>query len=135
MAYVVLVHATFDTQADAQAAYDGIRAVADKTKREKLGQTGERTSWGGVYEEQPDGTLVKLEGWFVDDGDFVKDGKPLKGGTKLTILNTPARDATKTYPAGYDVAHLNKFWRSQIDGNLGSEPDKNNVNWVEVTSV
>ncbi len=135
MPYVVLVHATFDIQADAQAAYDSIMALADKSKREKLGQAGERTSWGGVYEEQPDGTMVELSGWFVDEADFVKEGKPLKGGTKLTVENTPTWDAAKTYPLNYDVAHINKFWRSTITGNLASEPNKDNADWIEVTTV
>jgi hypothetical protein len=135
MAFVVLVHATFDTQADAQAAYDSIRTLASKSKRAWVGQAGERTSWGGVYEEQADGSLSELGAWFVDDGEFVKEGKPLKGGTKLTPLNTPAWDVTKTYPLNYDVAHINKFWRSQIAGNIGSAPDKANTDWVKVTTV
>lgn len=135
MPYLVIIHATFDSQADAQATYDGIRAMADKSKREWLGTAGERTSWGGVYDEQPDGSLVEVASWHKDDADTVKEGKPLKGGTKLTLDNTPAWDATKTYPLNYDVNHVNKFWRSQIDGNLNSEPDKSNADWVEVTTV
>lgn len=135
MSFVVLVHATFATQADAQAAYDGIRTMADKSKREWLGTAGERTSWGGVYDEQPDGSLVEVSSWHVDDAETVKEGKPLKGGTKLTLDNTPAWDATKTYPVNYDVAHTNKFWRSTISSNLNSEPNKDNPNWVEVSTV
>jgi hypothetical protein len=135
MPFVVMIHATFDTLTDAQAAYSGIQAVADKTKREKLGQAGERTSWASIYDEQADGSLVELDGWFIDEADTVMGGKPLKGGTKLTLLNTPAWGVLKTYPLNYDVAHINKFWRSQIDVNVASEPNKGNANWVEVANV
>lgn len=135
MSYVVMVHATFTNQTDAQNAYDGIRTLASNSKREWVGQAGERTSWGGVFEEQLDGSLTEVATWHVDEADIVKEGKPLKGGTKLTLLNTTPWDATTTYPVGYDVNHANKFWRSQIAGNLNSEPNKDNTNWVEVTSV
>lgn len=134
MPYVVLVHATFDTQADAQAAYDSIRLLADKSKREWLGSSGERTSWGGVFDEQADGTLVEVASWHVDDADSVREGKPLKGGTKLTLENTPLWNPNKTYPFNYDVAHIKKFWRSQISGNA-SEPNKDNPDWLEVSTV
>lgn len=134
MAYVVMVHATFQTQSDATQAYDGIRSLASNSKREWLGQAGERTSWAGIYEEQADGSLVEVSSWHVDDLEEVKEGKPLKGGTKLTIDNTPPWDSTKTYPLNYDVSHINKFWRSKVEGNV-SEPDKKNNEWQEVSTV
>lgn len=134
MPYLVMVHATFDTLTDAQSAYDSIRLLADKSKREWIGTAGERTSWSGVYDEQPDGTLTEIASWHLDDIETVKEGKPLKGGTKLTLDNTPTWVSTATYPKGYDVAHINKFWRSQIDGNV-SEPGKGNSQWLEVTTV
>lgn len=58
MPYVVLIHATFQNKADADHIYDQAMTVVTNASVVRIGQPGERTSHGGVYDEQIDDTLL-----------------------------------------------------------------------------
>jgi hypothetical protein len=53
MAYVVIIHATFDTKSDADFIYDQAKQVATTASVARIGSAGERTSHCGVFDEQP----------------------------------------------------------------------------------
>jgi len=59
MTHVVLIHATFANKADADHIYDQAMTVATNASVARIGEAGERTSWG-VFDEQEDGTLVEV---------------------------------------------------------------------------
>jgi hypothetical protein len=65
MSYVVLIHTTFDTKSDADFIYDQAKQVATTASVARIGSVGERTSHCGVYDEQPDGNLVKDRQWHL----------------------------------------------------------------------
>jgi hypothetical protein len=44
MAYVVLIHATFDTKSDADFIYDQAKQVATTASVARIGSAGERTT-------------------------------------------------------------------------------------------
>ena len=77
MAYVVLTHATFDTKADADHIYDQAKSVATTASVARIGDAGERTSYCGVFDEQPDGTLVKDRQWHIDRFGIVRETDPI----------------------------------------------------------
>lgn len=72
--YVSMGMATFVNQSDADFIYDQAKAVAVNSSVANIGQPGERTSYFGVYEEQPDGSLVPLRQWYVDIFGIVREG-------------------------------------------------------------
>lgn len=74
MPYLVLVHATFNDLANATHIDTQARTVAMHASVARIGEPGERTSHGGVYEEQPDGTLVPVTRWHIDRFGIVRDG-------------------------------------------------------------
>lgn len=72
MPYVVLIHATFNNKADADHIYDQAMTVATNASVARIGEPGERTSHGGVYEEQADGTLVPDRRFHIDRFGIVR---------------------------------------------------------------
>jgi len=60
MAFVVLIHATFDAKADADHIYAQAKQVATTASVARIGSAGERTSHCGVFDEQADGTLTAM---------------------------------------------------------------------------
>ena len=77
MPYVVLIHATFDTKADADHIYDQAKSVATTASVARIGDAGERTSYCGVFDEQVDGTLVKDRQWHIDRFGIVRETDPI----------------------------------------------------------
>lgn len=77
MAYVVLVHATFDSKVQADFIYDQAKSVATTASVARIGDAGERTSHCGVFDEQPDGTLVKDRQWHIDRFGIVRETDPI----------------------------------------------------------
>ena len=77
MAYVVLTHATFDGLPNAQHIYDQAKSVAVNASVARIGSTGERTSYCGVYEEQADGTLLPLSRWHIDRFGILRESDPV----------------------------------------------------------
>jgi len=77
VAYVVLVHATFDNKADADHIYNQAKTVATTASVARIGDAGERTSHCGVFDEQVDGTLVKDRQWHIDRFGIVRETDPI----------------------------------------------------------
>ena len=77
MAYVVLVHATFDNKADADFIYNQAKSVATVASVARIGQAGERTSHCGVFSEAADGTLTKDRQWHLDRFGIVRETDPV----------------------------------------------------------
>jgi len=77
MAYVVLIHATFDTKADADFIYAQAKQVATTASVARIGSAGERTSYAGVYDEQLDGTMTKTSQWHLDRFGIVRESAPV----------------------------------------------------------
>jgi len=75
MAYLVMIHATFDSKANADHIYDQAMSVATNASVARIGEAGERTSHGGVYVEQADGTLVPERRFHVDRFGIVRSGQ------------------------------------------------------------
>lgn len=97
MPYLVMVHATFANQADAQHIFTQSQAVATTASVARLGDPGERTSHAGVYDEQPDGSLVPVNRWYIDRFGIVRTGAPTPNDTPPDwVQPAGAQDA---YPA------------------------------------
>lgn len=77
MPYVVLIHATFDSKADADHIYDQAKSVAVNASVARIGDPGERTSHSGVFVEQPDGSLTKDRQWHIDRFGIVRETDPV----------------------------------------------------------
>jgi hypothetical protein len=115
MAYVVLVHATFANQADAQHIYDQALAVATNASVEHIGDpTNERTSYALVGEEI-NGEVVVAQTWHIDLFGIVRNGQPVFDDAPPWIQPTGAQNA---YPAlnvrGEEtrVTHNGQVWRN-----------------------
>lgn len=118
----------------AQSLQDHTKTIAVNATSVAVGTAGERTSHFGAFRINDDGTLTEVSSWHLDAIDTVKEGKPPKSGTKLTLENTTPWASGKAYPAGYNVSHNKKFWRSMIDNNL-VEPVKSVEQWAEVSTT
>jgi len=77
MAFVVLIHATFENKADADHIFNQSEAVATNASVALIGQVGERTSYCSVSEEQPDGSLVVDRQWNIDRFGIVRNTDPI----------------------------------------------------------
>ncbi len=75
MPYVVMIHATFNSKSDADHIYNQTMAVATNASVARIGEAGERTSHGAVYEELADGTLTPDRRFHIDRFGIVRDGK------------------------------------------------------------
>lgn len=71
MSYVLQCHVTFESEADAQDAYDQIRARATNASVARIGEPGERTSHSLLLDESDDSII---ERWHVDRFGIVRDG-------------------------------------------------------------
>lgn len=97
MAYLVMIHATFESKANADHIYDQALSVATNASVARIGEAGERTSHGGVYVEQPDGTLVPDRRFHIDRFGIVRSGQLIPNDVIPDhIASTGAKDA---YPA------------------------------------
>lgn len=96
MTYVAMGMVSFATQAQADHIYDQAKSVATAASVSRLGESGERTSYFGVYEEQPDGTLVPLRQWHIDNFGIVREGAVDASAPPAWVQPTGSQDA---YPA------------------------------------
>jgi len=121
MPYVVLTHATFDTLSNAQHIYDQAKSVAVNASVARIGSTGERTSYCGVYEEQADGTLLPLSRWHVDRFGIVRPGQlPPNDQTPDWVQPTGAQDAyplTDVFGNPAQVMHNGTLWQNNTATN------------------
>lgn len=123
MPYVVIVHATFDSQADADHIYDQAKAVATNASVALIGTEEERTSHTFVAEELTDGEWNILANWYTDLFNIVREGtQPETTNAPDWIQPTGSHDA---YPAtnvrGNEthVTHNGQVWRNTHgDGNV-----------------
>jgi hypothetical protein len=133
MPYVVLIHATFANKADADHIYDQAMAVATNASVARIGEAGERTSWGAVFEEQADGTLVPDRRWHVDRFGIVRPGQlPPNDQTPDWVQPTGAQDAyplTDVFGNPTRVMHNGTLWQNNTATNTW-EPGS--YGWVQV---
>lgn len=113
---------TFSTQGNADFIYNQSKSVAVNSSVADIGQPGERTSYMGVYEQQPDGSLVPLRLWYLDTFGIVREGDLDVSDTPAWIQPTGAQDA---YPAlnvagaQTQVTHNGSVWaNSHGNGNI-----------------
>lgn len=127
MPYVVIVHATFANKSDAEHIFNQSLAVATAASVARIGQTGERTSYAMVVEEQGDPEpkpVALLESWTVDRFGIVRrdDTQNPSARYPTWVRPTGAHDA---YPAAdvrgepTRVVHWEQNWENTHgDGNI-----------------
>lgn len=134
MAYVVLIHATFDSKADADHIYDQAKSVATTASVARIGEAGERTSHCGVFNEQPDGSLVKDRQWHVDRFGIVRETDPIPD-TEVPVWVQPA-GAQDAYPLLDVLGNPTRvLYNSQVWENTGSDANTwapGVFGWVQV---
>ena len=115
MPYVILVHATFESQANALHVFNQSQAVAVHSSVAEIGLPSERTSHATLAQENQDGSLTVLNHWHLDLFGIVRTGQPDENNPPTWIQPTGAQDA---YPAldkrGDEtrVNHLGQVWRN-----------------------
>jgi hypothetical protein len=132
MAYVVLVHATFDNQADADHVYDQAQSVATAASVARIGEYGERSSHALVGTENADGTLSPLRRWHLDLFGIVREGEPDPNEPPAWIQPSGAQDAYPLTDVRGDparVTHNGATWENTMDANTW-EPGVSG--WTEV---
>jgi len=121
MAYVVLIHATFDTKADADFIYDQAKQVATTASVARIGSAGERTSYAGVYDEQLDGTMTKTSQWHLDRFGIVRESAPVPNDiVPEWVQPTGAQDAyplMDVFGLPTLVMYLGDEWANDSDVN------------------
>ena len=134
MAYLVLVHATFDNKADADHIYDQAKAVATTASVARIGEAGERTSHCGVFDEQADGTLVKDRQWHIDRFGILRESAPVPDDV-IPDWDQPA-GAQDAYPATdvfgqvTKVNHNGQVWENTHGAGNTWEPGA--FGWSEI---
>lgn len=133
MAYIVYVHATFDSLADAQHIFNQSQSVAVNASVANIGQPSERTSHATVVEVLPEGHQV-LNHWHIDLFGIVRSGQVDANDPPAWIQPLGAQDA---YPATNVrgepslVSHNEKQWQNAHgNGNIW-EPGV--FGWTDVT--
>ena len=133
MAYLVMIHATFDNKADADHIYDQTMSVATNASVARIGEAGERTSHGGVYDEAADGTLTADRRFHIDRFGIVRDGQLIPDDQIPDwIQPSGSQDAYPTTDAWGNparVKHNGKVWENTTDTNT-YEPGV--YGWVEI---
>jgi hypothetical protein len=121
MSYVVLVHATFDNKADADHIYNQAKSVATTASVARIGDSGERTSHCGVFDEQVDGTLVKDRQWHIDRFGIVRETDPIPDDVVPEwVQPAGAQDAyplTDVFGLPTKVLYLGDEWVNDSDVN------------------
>jgi len=120
MAFILQVHATFEAQADAQDAYDQIRARAQNASVARIGEAGERSSHSLYGEEQADGTISIIARWHLDDFGILRDGEPDPNDPPAWIEPSGSQDAYPLTDVRGDpvrVAHSGQIWQNNTDAN------------------
>lgn len=121
MSYVVMVHATFDNKADADHIYDQAKSVATTASVARIGEAGERTSHCGVFDEQPDGTLVKDRQWHIDRFGIVRETDPIPDDVVPDwVQPTGTQDAyplTDVFGLPTKVQYNGEVWTNDSDVN------------------
>lgn len=118
--YVSVGMASFSNQADADHIYNQSKSVAVNSSVANIGQPGERTSYFGVYEEQPDGSLTPLRQWYVDTFGIVREGEQDLNTPPAWIQPAGAQDA---YPLldvdgnPCQVTHNGSSWQNNTGTN------------------
>jgi len=115
MPWVAIIHATFDSKADADHIYNQSLAVATTASVARLGDEMERTSHGFVAQEQEDGTLVVDRGWHVDLFGIVRQGEPDRDEPPAWIQPTGAHNSYPATDVRGDqtrVTHNGQTWRN-----------------------
>ena len=118
--YVSMGMATFTAKSDADFIYDQSKAVAVNSSVANIGQPGERTSYMGVYEEQPDGSLLPLRLWSIDTFGIVREGQPDPNDPPAWIQPTGAQDAYPLLNVSGDparVTHNGQTWQNNTAAN------------------
>lgn len=134
MPYVVMVHATFASKADADHIYDQAKAVATTASVARIGEAGERTSHCGVFDEQADGTLVKDRQWHIDRFGIVRETDPVPDDVIPDwVQPTGAQDAypaMDVFGAVSKVKHNGLIWENTHGAGNTWEPGA--FGWVQV---
>jgi len=121
MPFVVLIHATFDTKADADHIYDQAKQVATTASVARIGSAGERTSYCGVFDEQLDGTMTKTSQWHIDRFGIVRESAPVPNDiVPEWVQPLGAQDAyplTDVFDNPAKVTYLGDEWVNGSDVN------------------
>jgi hypothetical protein len=116
MPYVVMIHATFDSKADADHIYTQAKSVATTASVARIGAAGERTSYCGVYDEQADGTLVQDRLWHLDRFGIVRETPVLDNdAVPAWVQPAGAQDAyplTDVFGQPARVIYLGELWEN-----------------------
>jgi hypothetical protein len=119
--FVVQIHATFANKADADHVYDQAMAVAMNASVARIGEPGERTSHGGVFDEQSDGSLVADRQFHIDRFGIVRSGQMVPGDEiPEHIMPTGAQDAyplTDVFGNPTRVRSGGKVWQNNTPTN------------------
>ena len=123
MPYLVLVHATFDSKADADHIYDQAKSVATTASVARIGEPGERTSHCGVFDEQPDGSLVVDRQWHIDRFGIVRESAPVPDDEVPEFIqpsgSQDAYPATDVFGHKTRVEYQGQAWQNTHgDGNV-----------------
>lgn len=122
MPHIVMVHATFANKADADHVYDQAKSVAVNSSVSRIGQPGERTSHCGVFEEQPDGTLLKSRQWHIDRFGIVRESDPIPDDVAPDWIQPQgghnAYPLTDVYGNPTKVMHKGQVWVISVGANV-----------------
>jgi hypothetical protein len=136
MPFVVMIHATFDTKADADHIYNQAKSVATTASVARIGAAGERTSYCGVYNEQVDGTLVQDRLWHLDRFGIVRETPVLTNDViPEWVQPLGAQDAyptTDVFGQPTKVQHLGDTWENTSAVNTNAPGV---FGWTNLTAV
>lgn len=94
--FVAMGMVSFDERSSADHIYQQTKTVAIHASLNNITESEGYTSYFGVYEEQPDGTLAPLSFWHVDKFGIVREGQPTPVDPPLWVQPLGAADS---YPA------------------------------------
>jgi hypothetical protein len=136
MPFVVMIHATFNTKADADHIYNQAKSVATTASVARIGAAGERTSYCGVYDEQTDGTLIQDRQWHLDRFGIVRESAPVGNDVVPDWLQPAgAQDAyplTDVFGQPARVKHLGDTWENTSAVNTNAPGV---FGWTNLTAV
>lgn len=124
MPYLVTIHATFETKANADHVFNQALSVATNSSIARIGQAGERTSHGAVYLEAVDGTLTVESQFHKDIFGIVRQSMPENNDNPpLWVQPTGSQDAyplLDVYGNPVVVTYDNVTWQNTTANNTWS---------------
>lgn len=119
--YLVTIHATFADKADADHVFNQALSVATNASVARIGQAGERTSHGAVFNESENGTLTIESQFHKDRFGIVRRGNPENNDAPPAwVQPTGSQDAyplLDIYGNPVVVMHDGESWQNQSNNN------------------